>query len=154
MNRVIFLDIDGVLNSEEYYKSRQRKWDGEFRFIYDIDSTAIERLNNILDKTQAQIVLSSSWRFAPLNEIMDSLKYKGFKYDIKYITTKERMDRGLQILKFVNENNVKDYIVIDDEPFEIVKYIPSNQFVNTTSDSGLLQEHVDYIIEYFNKKVC
>ena len=55
--KVIFLDIDGVLNSEEYYESFP---DGEF--IPPIDPVCVERLKRIVDRTGAKLILSSSWR--------------------------------------------------------------------------------------------
>ena len=53
--KVIFLDIDGVLNSYQY--DRQRKeGDG------NIDLTRLELLKEIIQSTDAKIVLSTSWR--------------------------------------------------------------------------------------------
>ena len=152
MEKVIFLDIDGVLNSEEYFINRQRPYTGDFRRSHDIDSIAIERLNRIMENTNTEIVLSSSWRIFPLTEVVSAMNYKGFKYNIKYVTTREYMDRGLQILKFIQENSVEDYIVLDDEAFDILKYIPKKQFVKTKWKTGLLDSHAYYIIEYFNRK--
>ena len=51
MMGVIFLDIDGVLNSKQD------------RFSWDIETDIhFIRLKRIVEKTGAQIVLSSSWR--------------------------------------------------------------------------------------------
>jgi hypothetical protein len=153
IEKAIFLDIDGVLNSEEYYIHRQKDWSGKFKFSYDLDEIAIQRLNKIIENTKINIVLSSTWRLFQINEVINSLKYKGFKYDIEYVTTFIPMDRGLQILKFIKNNNVKDYIVIDDDDFDIKAYIPTENFVHTSFKYGLTDKNVDYIINYFNKKV-
>ena len=48
MNKLIFLDIDGVLDT---YKSH-----------YMLDPVLLDRLGNILGRTGAWIVVSSSWR--------------------------------------------------------------------------------------------
>ncbi len=53
--KVIFLDIDGVLNSYAY--DRQRAPDDG-----NIDATRLELLKLLIDKTEAKIVLTSSWR--------------------------------------------------------------------------------------------
>ncbi len=53
--KIIFLDIDGVLNSIAYDRTRTDK-DG------NIDKTRLVLLREIVDKTEAKIVLSSSWR--------------------------------------------------------------------------------------------
>lgn len=60
--RIIFLDIDGVLNSREYMIRRSSGGlfgasDGDA-----IDTAAVKLLNHVLDKTDARIVISSSWR--------------------------------------------------------------------------------------------
>ena len=84
--KVIFLDNDGVICLGNNWGSRfkkQTKWGGrklsmsnreipiEYRFD-DFDKKAIEVLNGILDKTDAEIVVSSDWRYhATLEELGD-----------------------------------------------------------------------------------
>lgn len=53
--KIIFLDIDGVLNSFKYDLERG-EGDG------DIDVTRLPLLKSLVDKTGARIVISSSWR--------------------------------------------------------------------------------------------
>lgn len=57
MNKVIFLDIDGVLNT--------RLWGSQSSF----DSDAVANLAEIVSKTGAVIVISSSWKCLGLDEI-------------------------------------------------------------------------------------
>ena len=54
--KVIFLDIDGVLNSRAY--DRKRNWNEQT----DIDETRLPLIKEIVDATDAKIVLSSTWR--------------------------------------------------------------------------------------------
>lgn len=53
--KAVFLDIDGVLNSYSYDMKRTEN-DG------NIDKTRLLVLKQVIDKTGAKIVLSSSWR--------------------------------------------------------------------------------------------
>ena len=53
--KVIFLDIDGVLNSLAYDRGRKEN-------NRNIDETGLPLIKRIVDETQAKIVLSSSWR--------------------------------------------------------------------------------------------
>ena len=53
--KIIFLDIDGVLNSVRY--DRQRTIDQG-----NIDETRLQLIKALVDETKALIVLSSSWR--------------------------------------------------------------------------------------------
>jgi len=56
--KIIFLDIDGVLNSEIWFsKTAHLKGDSVF-----FDPRSIKVLNHITDETGAKIVVSSSWR--------------------------------------------------------------------------------------------
>ena len=55
MKRIVFLDIDGVLNSVRYDRRRTER-DG------NIDESRLALLKSLIDETKAEIVLSSSWR--------------------------------------------------------------------------------------------
>lgn len=54
--KVIFLDIDGVLNSRRYDRERDPATQG------NIDVTRLPLLKRLVEETGAVIVLSSSWR--------------------------------------------------------------------------------------------
>lgn len=68
--KAIFLDIDGVLNSGQWFrKVRSTSWKwrqmaGKY-LSYSVDKKAIKLLNEIIEATDAKIVLSSSWRLGP-----------------------------------------------------------------------------------------
>lgn len=53
--KIIFLDIDGVLNSTKYDRERKQN-DG------NIDITRLALLKRLVDSTNAKIVLTSTWR--------------------------------------------------------------------------------------------
>lgn len=54
--KVIFLDIDGVLNSREYDRKRDKSK------LTNVDETRLPLVKQIVDETGAKIVLSSTWR--------------------------------------------------------------------------------------------
>jgi hypothetical protein len=56
--KIIFLDIDGVLNNSKWLKENKNN---------PIDPAAVNRINVIMQKTDAKIVISSSWRIKFLN---------------------------------------------------------------------------------------
>jgi thiol-disulfide isomerase/thioredoxin len=65
MIKVIFLDIDGVLNSHEYWVSeRYKTYNGniETHPNYEISPDLVDTLNKIIEATKAKIVVSSTWR--------------------------------------------------------------------------------------------
>lgn len=92
--KVIFLDNDGVICLANNWGSRhkkQNKWGGrrlsmalsqipiEYRFD-NFDTKAIEVLNRILDKTGAEIIVSSDWRYhGTLEELGEYYTAQGIK---------------------------------------------------------------------------
>lgn len=90
--KVIFLDNDGVICLSNNWGSRykkQKKWGGrkpfmtskeipvEYRFD-DFDDKAVKVLNEILEETGAEIVVSSDWRLhVTIEELGDYYESKG-----------------------------------------------------------------------------
>ena len=68
--KVVFLDIDGVLNCKRTPNPR--------KFPFIVDAVLRKRLERLLHVTGAQVVLSSSWRFDPAG--IFSAKYYGVPY--------------------------------------------------------------------------
>ena len=56
--KVIFLDIDGVLNCDATPNPRN--------FPYVVDNTLLDRFQQLVIKTRATVVLSSTWRSDPI----------------------------------------------------------------------------------------
>ena len=65
--RIIFLDFDGVLNTE-YYQNQLyhegKAWQDEHGSYFDPET--VEQLKRIIDTTQADIVVESSWKYLGL----------------------------------------------------------------------------------------
>lgn len=59
MKRILFLDIDGVLNSNFWNDSHQRDISNGTL----IDEDKIKILAQLVKKTDAKIILHSGWRF-------------------------------------------------------------------------------------------
>ena len=59
--KVIFLDVDGVLNSDEYFNNIKNKETTDIES--EIDINTIVDLKKAIDETGASVVLSSSWRY-------------------------------------------------------------------------------------------
>ena len=107
--KVIFLDHDGVICLHDNWGSRlkkQKEWGGrklsmglneiplEYRFD-NFDKKAIEVLNEILEKTGAEIVVSSDWkRWATVEEMGQYYESQGIIKKPIGITTKS-LPQGL-----------------------------------------------------------
>lgn len=153
--KVIFLDIDGVLNSDEYLnKIKKLDLQGIER---DIDVEKVKLLKRAIDETGARVVLSSSWRYTRnARYLKELLANYGIRVDsTPYI----RDERGLEIKKWLSENQgVEDFIILDDEIFdsfdeELIKKLVKVSTGNGRSlGEGLLPKDVDEIIERLGRK--
>lgn len=147
--KVIFLDIDGVLNSKRFFLGS--KIDSK------IDPNCVSQLNTLIEETGAKIVISSSWRIThSKKEIREALAEHGFKGSIIGYT--ETLDvwgngpapRGVEIKSFLQKNNrIKNYVILDDESDML--FDQRNNFVQTSGDEGLTQNDVSKCIEILSK---
>lgn len=122
--RLIFLDVDGVLNTR---KNR------------DIDKELLGRLKRVVDEFQVKIVLSSMWRLRKENrkEIKRCLIEAGIAKPISYTPCiNGGKDRVMEILSwlYLNTNNVcTDGIVFgdveEDEEFDGRHYMMTNRLI-------------------------
>ena len=157
--KVIFLDIDGVVNSM-YSRSRCQGYTG-------IDDDKVILLKQIVDATEANIVLSSTWRLGynkaghHLEKMGDYLKKKLAKhqlevYDVTPDFGKRGWLRGEEILDWlVKHPDVDRYLILDDEEYDFYKigHEITDYWIQTEyySDFGGLQdEHVRKAIEMLN----
>lgn len=58
MRKVLFLDVDGVMNSEETLKRKVHRFQG----VVGIDPYLSLLVNRIIEATGCEVVLSSAWR--------------------------------------------------------------------------------------------
>jgi hypothetical protein len=85
--KIIFLDIDGVLNSENWYRRRFKEIDtkdilGKYPY-YEFDPKSIEQLNRIISETGAKIVVSSTWRASySVDDLQTLLNTVGLKGEV------------------------------------------------------------------------
>ena len=125
--KIIFLDIDGVLNHEAFYKERYENKDYKIKHPYsEIDPKCVANLNNLCKETDAKIVISSTWRNSGLDYCKDVLVYHGFKGEIIGITPNCRYEmclRGNEIHQWIDDNremvgpyyNFTEYVILDDD---------------------------------------
>ena len=131
---IIFLDVDGVLNSIEYLTEKYNSLKRILKQEEMLDTACIKNLKEIVDKTNSKIVITSSWKICDL----DILNKVFSKYDLKiYGITKNYGDkRGKEIREWLSINkDVCNYIIIDDDMFE--DYVGlENNIIRTSMYSG------------------
>ena len=146
-DRVLFLDFDGVLNSNRYNQFKSTS-------ANIIDPTAVELLNDIVKKTDCVIVISSAWRTSnTIQALIAHLKGSGFNYGTETVigTTiiNDLSHRGLEVQDwlFLNKHRGK-FIILDDLPREEFGFV-GDWLIQTDINYGLTQAEADRIIKYF-----
>ena len=134
--KIIFLDIDGVLNCEKTPNPR--------KFPYVIDKKLLTRLNRLLERTKARVVLSSSWRCDPIGLL--AAKHWGVPF-IDVCPDKPKSTRGKEMQKWLAYHpRVTRFAVIDDEDDELDD-LPLFQPSNKT---GLTHRIAKGVEDYLN----
>lgn len=79
--KVIFLDIDGVLNHQYFYTERSGMDTMPKYPFSEFCPVAVKNLNQLIEATGAKVVVSSSWRTGrtteQLQELLNSVGFKG-----------------------------------------------------------------------------
>ena len=149
MKKILFLDIDGVLNCTDDFVAMSRK------SAHCLGQDKIERLHEILRLTDAKVVLSSTWRRYP--QSIAFLKRKKVRFidmtptDIRGPHLGSYVERGREIDAWLKGHpEVERYCILDDDSDMLLEQMPF--FVQTDfRKGGLQQEHVDKVVELLNK---
>ena len=149
--RIIFLDVDGVLNGHE--------WLSQDGFVPKINKPQAKHLYILLWKSAAKVVLISSWRSMIHSGKMDIrgmnslFKSHGIRnidvIDIlppHDLALKHKDDRTILLNQWVNKHRPKSYIVLDDLPLDVENLIRPDPGV------GLDAEHVKLAMKMFEEQ--
>ena len=156
--KIIFLDIDGVLNCESAYRNGEcqyQEWvweDGRIDHYQRFCTRSKELLNKLIDETGAKIVISSTWRHSGIEFMKKVWSMEKMSGEIIGITPSMRtkgidIPRGMEIQHYLNEmgfthinwsekeqqkrmdeSGVENYIIIDDDSDML--YNQRNHFVH------------------------
>lgn len=135
---VLFLDIDGVLNTTRtFIYVNQNNLP-----INTLDPVACSLLRYIQQETNCKIVISSTWRIlSSLEEISQAIGI-GVKDKTPEIPSRHR---GSEIDIWMKENYYPPkYAILDDDSDMLESQI--EHFVKTEFNDGLLWKHVEKII--------
>ena len=140
--KIIFLDVDGVLNSFQD------------RYSFDLETDYhFELLQKIVQETGAKIVLSSSWRIGLARHgesvLIDRLKEFGMNI-ISCTPVLNGCCRGDEIRKWLDdtEEDVERFVILDDES-DMAEF-KETHLIKTDSMVGLQENDVRKCIEMLN----
>lgn len=143
--RLIFLDIDGVMNSNRYYTSMKAEevWARHDEYGDGFDETSAKFMNMLIDESGADVVISSTWKGQGLDKMRAMWKKRGMSGNVVGITPdivlRRNYDvsvpRGLEIKEYYQtvhkfrhrtydapfldemrkESDLESYVIIDDD---------------------------------------
>ena len=161
MRKVIFLDIDGVLSPRWWDSDKQSDNYGRL-----FDAKAVANLSKIVEETEAEIVISSSWKNVGLVELQNMWRDRNLPGKIVDITPDYMSDelllkedssnmdylyeRGSEIQGWLllHGDDVGRYVIIDD----MDDILPEQQFhfVQTDPEVGITNDDVKKVVHLLN----
>ena len=157
--KIIFLDIDGVVNCCDTKERAPSKVTG-------VEQSKIALIKQIVDATGAKLVLSSTWRIGWFYEETDghNRDEKDWHYlcnefyiqglcFFDYTPLDKSRHRGTEIQAWLDkwEDEIDSYIIIDDSMYDIWE-MHEGHLIETSYGYGIQDEHVKQAIELLGKK--
>lgn len=155
---VVFLDIDGVLNSNETTEQCGK--------YIGVDDKKIRLLKKIATETNAELVLISTWKrfwFADKNlkprqdALANYLDLKLSAHGLKIFAKTDDTDsgrwlgRGEGIVKYIHENGVTNFAILDDFSFDYDACDLCEFWVKTNTFVGLTETGVNQAVKILKK---
>ena len=168
MKKVVFLDIDGVLNTK-WWHTQMVQNPSKDEYGYTFDPKAVANLKRIMDETGTDIVISSSWKCVGLIQLENMWNDRNLPGKIIGITPDFVSDellqnadidgnelfhsRGGEIKEWLRMHGkyVSNYAIIDDMDY----ILPEQQshFVQTDPEVGITEEDAKKVIMILNKEI-
>lgn len=153
--RVLFLDFDGVLNSFRWMKANPGK-----SFACEVDPEPVALVAEIVRRTGAQIVVSSTWRIhhrlAALRDVLITAGYPApcpiigaTPKSVPHPEPDYKHKRGFEIQAWLDAQppdgpRAVEQIAILDDDTDMSHLLP--RLVQTDVHEGLQREHVERVV--------
>lgn len=129
--KLIFLDIDGVMNHRKHFV-RSRLHEGQ-----EFCPIAVRNLREIIKRTGAKVVVSSTWRkMGPtrMKNILRSYDMHQYFYGITPVI--DEVIRGIEIKQFLDScsDEIESFVILDDDD-DMGDFM--NKLVQTSNIDGL-----------------
>ena len=142
MKPIIFLDISGVITKDLCTSNR-----------IPVSSEMLSRIKRLVDETNGDIVIISSWRYT--RPAMIDLQKQLHMVNVETAggtTPTDMIGKVFEIFQYLDLLDVKPpYVIIDDDCRDIMK--STDNFVNVASITGLTDDDVDRAISIIKKQI-
>ena len=163
--KLIFLDIDGVCNSNKYFSSpgyveeSGGKSDALIMLVnhyLHLDPAALKLVNQLVDESGAEVVVSSTWKSKYSEEEFNKMfADRGATFKVVGRTPhvqgrfSEHVQRGREIQAYLDSLTEKpeSFVILDDrdDMAQLFKYL-----VKTNYEDGLTRHHVNKALRILN----
>ncbi len=167
MGKYLFLDFDGVLNTE-FYQDLLMSQGKPYRDKHGpfFDPVAVEQLKRVVDSTHADIVIESSWKYLGLEAMQDmwtdrqlpgrviditpTIVSASWSSNIDIFSLDARQSKGIEIASWLFDHATAEarYVIIDDEYVILDSQLP--HFIMTNPFDGISEEVANRAIAILN----
>lgn len=151
--KIIFLDIDGVLNSNKFFEDRYNKG---YRNYVAVDEETCKDFVKFISDNNIKLVISSTWRLDNIEHTQECFnEYPGLNLLNPYIvgvTPKSYSGiRGKEIKYFLEHTdlNINSYVIIDDDTDMLEEQQP--YFIQINNLIGLQKTDYKNILNILNE---
>ena len=133
--KLLFLDIDGVLTSNETISRKE--------FLYTFSASCVWALNRILRDNKVKIILTSSWRTVFDAEKQNQIFRENGVVQLPGGQTNDfgYENRSLEIQDYLSKRKVENYVILDDMKINGFK----GHFVLVNPSTGLTENDVEKV---------
>ena len=168
--KILFLDFDGVINSDatffeafKYAPHSDASHTGKV-----LSSGNVAMIQHIMEETDCDVVFTTNWRLQlSEDELNQALVEVGMQLPReRFIGKTSRLSfstsrHGAEILNYINDYDIKTFVILDDEDQEISTYfiqydsflknIEDATWIRTETSSGLLTHQMYAAISILGK---
>lgn len=161
MDRIAFIDIDGILNHQEFYDHYDFSWRNKSRDKYNDEwgegfcPETVKLMNELIRSTKAKVVISSSKRFVE-NGIVDLKKFwkaRGLKGQVIGFTpflvfkrTSESVPRGCEIEEWLRRRGYRTISWSKEDQLRYMKASKIANYIIIDDDSDMLYNQRNHFI--------
>ncbi len=163
--KIIFIDFDGVLNTtRNVWNRKHQDLPLSDKYGYLFDPVAVANLAKIIEKTGAEIVVSSSWKMYGLETIRQMWAERNLPYSIadvtpdavitfdldSFATADGCVGRGREIALWLENAPINTrYVIVDD--VDDMLQVQKTFTVLVDSEVGITEADADRAIAILNR---
>ena len=156
--RLLFLDIDGVLNNRKSMRAHKVTEFEGYTYLSQLWLPCVERMNRLVEEAECDVILSSAWRYGKPYQATSRYFQQvcGATFDIVGATprtfplddsNREWSRRGQEIDKWLTDRqDTRPFVIVDDDS-DMKPHM--DRLVRVEHERGLLDRHVEEALRLF-----